>query len=291
VLNYSAYLPSRQLTFVDTLASNETLGNAYILHGGAGSLVTLLAHYFVSKRHCQEPDAPCGGCQNCKRDINQNQIDVFHCRSDKKIGVEQVREISEWIQYGPSQHPTLFVIIHNAESMTTEAANSFLKTLEEPPSNVCFLLLSHNIHLLLETIQSRCQALDVPPSSAEQLLGYLRDTTDLLPKELEEEYAHSRAVLDYFVRQKELPEHPIISLTTVGSLPVHSQINFTQVLSKNKDWVGLQYQYWLEEIRDNAQDSSVDFLNKGDLIVEKMKQLKYNLNVRLQLEDLLNHLV
>jgi DNA polymerase III delta prime subunit len=249
-----------------------------------------MAQYFVSTRHCRETNAPCGNCHSCSRNLEKNQIDLFHCQSDKRISVEQVREISEWIQYGPVQYSTLFVIIHNSESMTTEAANSFLKTLEEPPANVCFLLLSHNIHLLLETIQSRCQSIDIPPSSPPQLKRFLSETTEELPAELDK-YSSSRAVLDYYLRKKEIPEHPLISIKDLPTLSVTSQIQFTQVLSKNKDWVSLQYLFWLEEINRHAKEATTDFIGKGDLIVEKLKQLKYNLNVRLQLEDLLNQLV
>lgn len=83
--------------------------------------------------------------------------DVIHIKPENNLKMEHVQHIQEITKYGPQNSKKQFVIIHNTDTFSTSAANSFLKTLETPPPGVCFMLLTHAPHKLLPTITSRCQ--------------------------------------------------------------------------------------------------------------------------------------
>jgi hypothetical protein len=102
---------------------------------------------------------------------------LFVCEAEKSIGIDQIRQVQEWVKYGPSQAPYLIVQVPNCDLLTTDAANAFLKTLEEPLPGVVFLLSSHHLFRVLPTIRSRCQLLDFPRTqegeeTPEGLLSY-----------------------------------------------------------------------------------------------------------------------
>lgn len=120
---------------------------------------------FAARLNCQTPkdDAACGGCLSCKLIQEGNHPDVKVVSPDGlSIKIDQVRGIQHDMSYKPRHYKGFRVtILENAEKMTQEAQNSFLKLLEEPPANVVFILVTGNPQGLLPTVRSRCQLIRV----------------------------------------------------------------------------------------------------------------------------------
>ncbi len=128
----------RNKKIVDGVIRNKRLANGYIFHGASGSFIEEAGLYF-------------------SQGLAAELVEV---NTEGKIGVDEIRQLRERIKYGPSLSTYMVVLIYAADTLTTEAANAFLKTLEEPPAGVHFILLTSQLFGLLPTIRSRCQALD-----------------------------------------------------------------------------------------------------------------------------------
>ena len=140
-------------------ARHGRIANGYLFSGpsGAGKKQTAMA--FIRRVNCAEGIA-CGKCVSCQKIEKAMSPDVITVTPDgAKIKIEQIKELGRRTQYGPVESPRCFILIEQADAMTREAANAFLKLLEEPPLNTTFILLTFNESALLATIVSRCQRL------------------------------------------------------------------------------------------------------------------------------------
>ncbi|MDR1000146.1 MAG: DNA polymerase III subunit delta' [Clostridiales bacterium] len=119
----------------------------------------------------------CGHCVSCRAFQNNNHPDVIHVRAEKKsIGIDDVREqINRQTQSKPYRYRYKIFIIHRADTMTVQAQNAILKTLEEPPSFAIFILLSENINAFLPTLISRCVVFRFKPLPVPLVKEYLVD--------------------------------------------------------------------------------------------------------------------
>lgn len=149
----------RPVRILRSALQNGDIAHAYLFSGPEGIGKTLTALNFAQALNCLtlEDDA-CGNCINCKKFENENFPDLFKIEPDSgsiKIGL--IRELQKKISYRPYEGKFKVVLIHAVEEMTPGAANSFLKTLEEPTDATIFILVCHNFSSLLPTIISRCQ--------------------------------------------------------------------------------------------------------------------------------------
>lgn len=107
-------------------------------------------------------------------------------KKSTKIGIQQIRDLSDFIYLGSHRHGRRIVVVHPAEAMTLEAANAILKILEEPPASICFILVSHEWRRLLPTIRSRCRQINFAMPPVKQATEWLssegfRDAAMLVP--------------------------------------------------------------------------------------------------------------
>lgn len=124
---------------LEGIVSNERIAAAYLLVGPPGSNKETDASLFADRLGC-------------------GKADKFFVKPDgASLKIEQIRELQQTVRYGPAYGPYLFAIIEKADTLTPEAAGAFLKTLEEPPAGVVFVLLVEREDLLPATILSRCQ--------------------------------------------------------------------------------------------------------------------------------------
>ena len=156
----------RAIAVLRNAVKNNRLSHAYIFCGPEGIGKRLTALNFAKLLNCQaEPDGDeacgCDECASCKKIDSLNHPDVFLFSPEKEgssIGIEKIRAIIKDIGLKPYEARKKVYIIDNASSMTREAANAFLKTLEEPPPDSILILITQDLRDLAVTLVSRCQA-------------------------------------------------------------------------------------------------------------------------------------
>lgn len=159
-----------------------TLFHAYIIEGAAGSGRHTLVRQLVASVSCRQKDnenlpLPCGSCSLCRKILSDNSPDVRYIRREKDkgtLGVDAIRFLSSDIAIAPNDSEQKVYIIENADTMTLQAQNALLLTLEEPPAYAMFFLLCENAMLLLETIRSRAPVFRMQPLTLPQMREALR---------------------------------------------------------------------------------------------------------------------
>ena len=150
-----------------TAIKNGRVAHAYILAGPKGCGRSLLARDFAKALNCQNAEnAPCGSCASCRKIDNNIHPDVLWVRKeedDSEIKIEKIRWLGSRIILKPYEGKYKIFIIEDAELMSPEAANSFLKTLEEPPPDSVLVLIAGETKSLPATIISRCQTVRLNP--------------------------------------------------------------------------------------------------------------------------------
>ncbi|MDC0764619.1 DNA polymerase III subunit delta' [Brevibacillus sp. HB1.2] len=155
---------------------NERLAHAYLLAGPKGSGKKQMALHLAKSLFCSEREADaCGACVTCRRIEGGNHPDVLFITPDgASIKIDQIRSLQKEMAMRAVESSRKVYIIEHVDKMTTQAANSLLKFLEEPPAGVLALLLTEHSHAILPTILSRCQIVQFSPLSAELIAEKLR---------------------------------------------------------------------------------------------------------------------
>jgi DNA polymerase-3 subunit delta' len=137
-----------------------------------------LALNLAQALNCDGTELPCGQCRSCQRILEGKHADVTPVGLDSKteIGIDNIRGLQRLANLPPYEGKCKVFIIDDAEYLSTEAANSLLKILEEPPPRVVWLLLTAEERRLLPTIISRCQRLELKPLSSEQVQEILSNS-------------------------------------------------------------------------------------------------------------------
>lgn len=161
------------ITQLQNTVTSERVAGAYLFVGEQGIGKETVALYFSNLILCESTtigDAPCGECRACRKIKNGNHPDLRIIRPDgAQIKIDQMRELQQQIVYQPLEGTRKIYIIANTEKMNDSAANSLLKTLEEPPAASTIILLTENLKTMLPTIRSRCQILTFYPLPTEEL--------------------------------------------------------------------------------------------------------------------------
>jgi DNA polymerase-3 subunit gamma/tau len=146
----------------ETLANaikNNRVAHAYIFSGARGVGKTTAARILAKALNCVNgPTAtPCGECDACKEIAAGTSLDVIEIDAASNRGIDQIRELREMVRYAPAASRSKVVILDEAHMLTSEASNALLKTLEEPPDRVIFVMATTEPENLVDTIRSRSQ--------------------------------------------------------------------------------------------------------------------------------------
>lgn len=158
-----------------TISSNNIL-HSYLFLGIEGIGKSLFAKEFAKMILCNGETKPCRRCKSCIEFENNNNPDFMIIENEEKnIKIEQIRYMNQKIYEKPITSSKKVYIINNSDTMTKEAQNCLLKTLEEPPQYASLILIASNQDKLLNTIRSRCIKLNFSKIKDEEILKYMRE--------------------------------------------------------------------------------------------------------------------
>lgn len=191
----------RPQTFADVVGQEQTvialqnavkddrLTHAYIFSGPRGTGKTSIAKIMAKAVNCEHPEngEPCNSCSSCMDINNGNFMDVIEIDAASNRGIDEIRDLRERVRVMPAQGKKKVYIIDEVHMLTTEAFNALLKTLEEPPPSVLFILATTEPQKIPSTIISRCQRYNFKRLSPEQIMDRLRDAATQNQVEIEDE--------------------------------------------------------------------------------------------------------
>jgi len=160
----------------------KKIAPAYLFNGPRGTGKTSSARIFAKSLNCQAFDqptiTPCCKCDLCRQITDGSALDIIEIDAASNTGVENIREIIERARFAPTQARWKVYVIDECHMLSTAASNALLKTIEEPPSRVVFILATTNPERVLNTIKSRCQKFDfrrIRPSDIFQHLSEIAE--------------------------------------------------------------------------------------------------------------------
>ena len=186
---YRRYRPARfddfvgQEAIIKTLRSQVMSGriaHAYLFCGTRGTGKTSTAKVFARAVNCENPDRgePCGQCAACRALLAESSLDILEIDAASNNGVDEIRDLREKVKYPPQSGRYRVYIIDEVHMLSQGAFNALLKTLEEPPAYVVFILATTEPQKLPATILSRCQRFDFGRIPAHQIIARLRVALD-----------------------------------------------------------------------------------------------------------------
>lgn len=156
------------------------ISHAYLFTGPRGTGKTSTARIFAKSLNCVKGPTihPCNECENCRNITNSVPIDVIEIDAASNRSVNDADDIIQKVSLAPVHSRYKIYIIDEVHMLTTQAFNALLKTLEEPPENVIFILATTEVHKVLDTIKSRCQRFDFKRITTEDISKHLRFISD-----------------------------------------------------------------------------------------------------------------
>lgn len=162
-------------TALSNALSSGRIAHAYLFSGPRGTGKTSTARILAKALNCEKGPTPhpCGHCLNCERIAAGTSMDVFEIDAASNRGIEEIKSLREQLAFAPVNGRYKIYIIDEVHMLTTEAFNALLKTLEEPPAHVIFILATTDPHRIPATIHSRCQRFDFRRVTVDEIAEHL----------------------------------------------------------------------------------------------------------------------
>ena len=158
----------------------DRIGHAYLFCGTRGTGKTTIAKIFAKAVNCEHPvdGSPCGQCEMCKSITENRSMNVIEIDAASNNGIDYIRQIRDDVKHPPIEGRYTVYIIDEVHALSKDAFNALLKTLEEPPSYIIFIMATTEVQSILPTIVSRCQRFDFKRISIETITARLRELAD-----------------------------------------------------------------------------------------------------------------
>ena len=168
------------ITTLQNQIKANRIGHAYLFCGTRGTGKTTVAKIFAKAVNCEHPvdGSPCGECEMCRSIAAGTSMNVIEIDAASNNGVDNIREIREEVAYRPTEGRYKVYIIDEVHMLSIGAFNALLKTLEEPPEYVIFILATTEVHKIPITILSRCQHYDFKRISIETITDRMKELMD-----------------------------------------------------------------------------------------------------------------
>lgn len=188
--------PQVTVTLKNELKSGR-INHAYLFTGSRGTGKTTCAKILAKAVNCLDlqDGNPCGKCENCIDFQEGNLLDVVEMDAASNRGIDDIRELIEESSFSPSKGKYRVYIIDEVHMLTDAAFNALLKTLEEPPAHVIFILATTEVHMLPQTILSRCQRFDFHRISPEDITKRLKYVAEQENVTITDDACHLTAVI------------------------------------------------------------------------------------------------
>ena len=172
-----------QKPIVETLRNqviHDRIAHAYLFCGSRGTGKTSTAKILAKAINCEHPinGDPCGECANCRRMDHEESLDIIEIDAASNNGVDEMRDLRDTVKYPPQFGRYKVYIIDEVHMLSTSAFNALLKTLEEPPAHIVFILATTEPQKLPETILSRCQRFDFGRIAISDITSRLKEASE-----------------------------------------------------------------------------------------------------------------
>ncbi len=272
---------------------NNKINHAYLFAGPRGTGKTSIAKIFAKMVNCEnlQNGIPCGKCTNCTQVNNSDTIEIDAASNN---GVNEIRELRNNVNLVPSYGKYKIYIIDEVHMLTTEAFNALLKTLEEPPAHIIFILATTDPHKIPETILSRCQRLDFKKISENSIVNRLKQIVDEEHIEIEEEALKEIARLsDGGMRDSigMLDQAIAYSDQKITTSDIHD-INGTLTVENLKNLISVIITRKIKEIfeiLDKYNDDGKNFVKLTEEIITFMRNILLYKNAKEYFETLGNN--
>ncbi len=236
---------TQALNIIRQSLQNGNLAHAYLFFGPSGIGKKRSALEFAKSLNCENKGSEdnCGVCNSCNKIEKGLHPDCFILEPSKSssnakeetIRIDDIRNLQKKLNYLPYEGEFKVAIVDDAEKMNLQAANSFLKTLEEPPRSTLIILVSSNHYQLLPTIVSRCQGVKFSPLPLKALVQILSQKEDIAPEEIEIRARHAGGTLERATSNR-LLEISQFREELLNLLEHHSFDNMDQMFQWSKLW-------------------------------------------------------
>lgn len=244
-----------------------TVGHAYLLSGPRGTGKTTTARILAKCVNCTalKNGEPCNECASCKLIATNTSLDIIEIDAASHTGVEHIREIRDNVRLAPQSLKTKVYIIDEVHMLSSGAFNALLKTLEEPPEHILFILATTEIHKIPPTIISRCQRFDLQTLSAKQLTERLR----MIAKK--EHISIDDEALALIVRYAK--GHVRDAESTLDQIRV---LKFDPITAENiREHLGLTSEQFVEQLVEHCQNGNT---NDAFLLLRKLTDRGQNVD-------------
>lgn len=245
----------------------ERIGHAYLFCGTRGTGKTTVAKIFAKAVNCENPgsDGPCGKCAMCQAIAKKQSMNVVEIDAASNNRVDDIRQVIDEVQYSPAEGKYKVYIIDEVHMLSVSAFNALLKTLEEPPSYLIFILATTEAHKIPLTILSRCQRYDFKRISVETIVERLKELLDQEGVEAEER------ALTYIARQADGALRDGLSLLEQCiSFYFGQKLTYENVLKVLGAVDHSVYQETMEALIENRAQTLIEVISR---VVEQGKDL------------------